>query len=131
MAVNKGKDGGFMVGSTLVTFMDSWTLNRGIQVEEVTSFGDDWNANIATVRNWSASVSGTLDRADANQAALLDQLEDGAIADVAVRFGLTGSTIYWGGSAVIDSDSITSTAKGVVKYSCNLTGNGELAYVGS
>lgn len=131
MAVNKGKDGGFMVGSTLVTFMDSWTLNRGIQVEEVTAFGDDWNANIATVRNWSASVSGTLDRADANQAALLDQLEDGTIADVAVRFGLDGSTIYWGGSAVIDSDSITSTAKGVVKYSCNLTGNGELAYVGS
>lgn len=131
MAVNKGKDGGFYVGSTLVTFMDSWTVTRGRQVEELTAFGEDWNSNIGTVANWTGTFSGTLDRADAQQAALLDQLEDGTVADVAVRFSIDDTTTYWAGSAIVDSDSINSTAKGVVKYSGNLTGNGALVYVGS
>jgi len=131
MAVSKGKDGGFYVGSTLVTFMDSWSLNRGIGVEEVTGFGDDWEAKVATVKNWNGSFSGTLDRADVQQAALLDQLEDGVVADVEVRLSIDGTTDYWGGSAIVESDSITSTVKGVVKYSGNLQGNGELTYTGT
>ena len=131
MAVNKGKDGGFYLGSTLVTFMDTWTVNRGVGVEETTSFGDDWEAKCATVKNWNGTFGGTLDRADANQAALLDQLEDGAIADVTVRFSIDGTTSYWEGSAIVESDSINSTSKGLVKYTGNLAGNGELAYTGS
>ena len=128
MATSKGKDGGFYVGSTIVTFMDSWTLNRGVQIEDVTSFGSDWDQAEATVKNWNASFSGTLDRTDAQQAALLDQLEDGAIADVAVRLATAGSTSFWSGSAIYASDSINSTTKGLVKISGNLTGNGALAY---
>lgn len=128
MAVSKGKDGGFYVGSTLVTFMDTWTLNKGIGVEEITAFGDDWEAKCGTVKNWNASFGGSLDRSDAQQAALLDQLEDGVIADVVVRLGVSSAN-YWVGSAVVESDSISSTPKGVVKYTGNLAGNGEISYV--
>ena len=128
MSVSKGKDGGFYVGSTLVTFMDTWTLNRGIAVEEVTSFGDDWEKKCATVKNWNATFGGSFDRSDAQQAALLDQLEDGVIADVVVRLGVDDSN-YWVGSAVIESDSIQGGAKGVVKYSGSLAGNGALDWV--
>lgn len=131
MAVNKGKDGGFYVGSTLVTFMDLWNLNRGIGVEETTGFGKDWEEKVATVKNWNASFSGTLDRADAQQAALLDQLEDGTVADVTVRLSIDGTSDYWSGTAIVESDSIQSTVKGVVKYSGNLHGNGELTYTES
>jgi len=127
MSVSKGKDGGFYVGSTLVTFMDSWTLNRGIAVEETTSFGDDWETKCATVKNWNATFGGSLDRTDAQQAALLDQLEDGAVADVVIRLGIS-STSYWAGSAIIESDSLQGGAKGVVKYSGSLAGNGELTW---
>lgn len=131
MAINKGKDGGFYVGSTIVTFMDSWTLNRGIGVEETTAFGDDWEKKVATVKNWNASFSGTLDRADAQQAALMDQLEDGTIANTVVRLSVDGTTTYWSGSAIVESDSIASTTKGVVKYSGTLQGDGELVYTGA
>jgi len=130
MSVSKGKDGGFYVGSTLVTFMDTWTLNRGIAVEEVTSFGDDWEKKCSTVKNWNATFGGSFDRSDAQQAALLDQLEDGVIADVVVRLGVDDSN-YWVGSAVIESDSIQGGAKGVVKYSGSLAGNGALDWVGA
>ncbi len=128
MATEKGKDGGFYVGSTLVTFMDTWTLNRGIAVEEITAFGDDWETKVGTVKNWNATFGGSLDRSDAQQAALLDQLEDGAITDVVVRLGVS-STEYWVGSAVVESDSLNSGAKGLVKYTGNLAGNGELSWV--
>ena len=128
MAVSKGKDGGFYVGSTLVTFMDTWSVNRGLAVEEVTGFGEDWDGKVATTRNWNASFSGTLDRSDAQQKALLEQLEDAEIADVAVRLGVVNSTKFWSGSAIVESDTISSTTKGLVKYSGNLQGNGELSY---
>jgi len=131
MSVSKGKDGGFYVGSTLVTFMESWTLNRGVQVEGVTPFGSDWDQNEATIKNWGATFAGTLDRSDAQQAALLSQLEDATIANVAARFSLDGTTAYWEGSAIYVSDSINSTSKGLVKVSGNLTGNGAITYTGA
>jgi len=130
MAVNKGKDGGFYVGSTLVTFMDTWSLNRGIGVEETTSFGSDWETRVATVKKWNASFGGSLDRSDAQQAALLDQLEDGVVANVVVRLGVTSAN-YWVGSAIVESDVLQGTPKGVVKYSGTLSGDGELVYTGS
>ena len=128
MSVSKGKDGGFYVGSTLVTFMDTWSLNRGITVEETTSFGDEWETKCATVKNWGASFGGSLDRSDVQQASLLDQLEDGVVADVVVRLAVS-ATNYWVGSAIIESDSLSSGAKGVVKYTGNLSGNGALDWV--
>jgi hypothetical protein len=128
MSASKGKDGGFYLGSTLVTFMDTWSLNRGVTVEETTSFGDDWETRCATVKNWGATFGGSLDRSDAQQASLLDQLEDGVIADVVVRLGVSSSE-YWVGSAIVESDTINSGSKGVVKYTGNLSGNGELSWV--
>ena len=129
MAATKGKDGGFYLGSTLVTFMDNWTLNRATTTAETTQFGNDWEEHCATVKNWNASVSGTLDRSDASQAALLDQLEDGTVADVNARFYTSStSSTYWSGSAVVESDSIGSPVKDKVAISINLKGNGELTW---
>ncbi len=124
MAVNKGKDGGFYVGSTLVTFIDTWNSTTAVSTDESTAFGDDWEKHVATVKNWNASFSGTLDRADANQAILLDQLEDGALASTVVRLGLDASN-YWEGSAIVENMSIDSSVKGLVKLSGSLKGTAE------
>ena len=50
------------------------------------------------------------------------------IADVAARFSIDGTDDYWSGSAIVESDTVSSTTKGLVKYSGNLQGNGELSF---
>jgi predicted secreted protein len=131
MAATKGKDGGFYVGSTLVTFISSWNLNRGKGTAETTAYGDDWEDHVGLIRNWSADVVGTLDRTDVNQAALLDQLEDGVEAPIVVRLSLDRSTEYWQGSAIIAGDSIASDVKDKVTYNITLQGTAELTWEGS
>ena len=132
MAATMGKNGSFRIGSALVNFIDSWTVSPSVGTEETTAYGDSWESHLATIKAWAASASGTLDRSDTNQAALLDQLEDGAIADVAVRLLLsTGSIPYWGGNAIVENWSVDSAVKGKVGVSFSLKGNGALAYTTS
>ena len=129
MAASSGRDGSFRVGSTEVTFIDSWNLGRGLGTEETTYFGEEWESHVATVKNWNASITGTLDRSDSQQAALLEQLEDGTLALQNVRF-YTGSSTFWEGSAWVESDSIDNSAKGKVNYSATLKGSGALTHTG-
>jgi hypothetical protein len=126
-----GKDGGFYVAGSLVTFIDSWTLNLSRGLEEVGAYGDDWDKVAPTVKSWNASFSGTLDRSDTQQAALLDQLEDAEDAAQVVRLATERGSDYWEGSSYIESMSINSTHKGKVAISGNLRGHGEITYTGS
>jgi hypothetical protein len=114
------------VGSTLVTFIDSWTLNLGKAIVDVTSFGDSSDKNVGTVRNWNATVNGTLDNSDAQQIALLDQLEDGAEAATVVRLADDSTSDYWEGSSVVESAAIGSEVKGRVSVSLTLRGTGDI-----
>lgn len=131
MAATVGKAGGFYLGSTLVTFISDWSLTRGKGTAETTAYGDDWEAHVGLIRNWTAEVSGTLDRTDASQAALLDQLEDGSEAVTVVRLSLDRSTEYWQGSAIVGGDGIVSNVKDKVNVNWTLQGTAELTWEGS
>lgn len=128
MAATVGKDGGMYVGGSLVTFIDGWNLSRGKQVEDITAYGDDFDKVVGTVRNWTATFNGTLDRSDAQQAALMDQLEDGAEAYSVVRLATERGSDYWEGSCVVESDSIDSSVKGKVSISGTLRGHDAIVY---
>ena len=106
MAATVGKTGGFYLGATLITFIDSWNLDVSIGAEEVTAFGDLNVKRVPTLRDWSAGASGTLDRSDARQAALLDQFEDGTITATSVRLATDRGSDYWEGSAIVQGASI-------------------------
>ncbi len=128
MAATVGKNGGFYVGATLVPFIDSWNIDMTIGSEETTAFGDDNVKRVATIRDWSGSASGTLDRSDASQAALLDQFEDGTISPTSVRLATNRGSDYWEGSAIISGASIGSAVGSKVTVSFSLTAADALSW---
>lgn len=127
MAATIGKDGGVRIGSTQVNFIDTWSLNNTIETVDVTSYSDNTRVRKQTFRDWTAEVSGTLDRSDAQQAALLDQFEDGTLAAVNLRL-YTGSSSYYGGSAIISGGSIESAVADRVNVSFSFQSAGDLSY---
>lgn len=128
MAATMGKDGGFYVAGSLVTFIDAWTLNLNRGLEEIGAYGDNWDKVAPTVKSWTGTFSGTLDRSDAQQDALLDQLEDAEAAAQVVRLATDRGSSYWEGSTYIESMSINSTFKGKVGISGNLRGHDALTW---
>jgi len=122
-----GKDGSVKVGAAAVGFIDSWSLTPTINTAEVTAYGDETKVNVQTLKEWSAEISGTLDKVDAQQAALLDQFEDGTLGAVVLNL-YTGSATYWSGSAVLTGGGITSTVGDKVSVSYSFQCAGALSY---
>ena len=69
-------------------------------------------------------------RSEARQAAVRDQREDGAAADIALEFRMSSSTVgaKYSGNGVIVSDNIGSSVDGKVSWSAEVQGNGALAW---
>ena len=130
MAAVMGKDGEVRVSNVAVALLDSWTINRSIGTAEVTAFGSTWESHDPTIRSWTASVAGTLDSSNAQQLAVRDQLEDGALANVSVLFMLSSSTAgeTYSGNAIVESDSIAAGVKDRINWSANLRGDGALLW---
>jgi len=128
MAATVGKAGGFYAGGSLLTLISGWSLGGSIGHEEITGFGDDNVKRVPTIRDWNGSANGTLDRSDANQAALLDQFEDGTITAVEVRFATDRGSDYWSGSGIIESFSVDSDVKGKVSVSYSIVAADALSW---
>lgn len=127
----KGKAGGFYVGSTLVTFITDWTLNVTGGMADTTSYGGNWGTKVDTIKDWTMEVSGTLDRTDASQATLLDQLEDAVQAPVVVRASLDRNSEYWQGSAYVAAWNIGHNVRDKVNVSFSLEGTDEITWEGA
>lgn len=127
MAATMGKDGGIYRGSTLIAFMDSWTLNTTINISDTTQYGNTTKVNTQTLKEWTIEGSGTLDRSDAQQSALLGQFESGTLGAEVVRC-YTGASTYWAGSGVLTSGSVGSTVGDKVTVSFSWTCAGPLSY---
>lgn len=108
MAATVGKNGGFYIGGSLVTFIDHWELDNELATVETGGYGDTTTKRVATMKDHRGVASGTLDRSDAAQAALLDQFEDGTIADVDARFETSRGSSYWSMSAIVERSRIVS-----------------------
>ena len=114
MAATTGKDGGFNIGGSLVTFIDHWELDNSLATVETGGYGDTTIKRVGTIKDHRGSASGTLDRSDASQAALLDQFEDGSIADVDARFYTERGSDFWAMSAIVEGSRIVSELNGKV-----------------
>ena len=122
-----GKDGKIAIGAVDIA-LDSWSLTTGFNTAEITKYGDNTVKNAATLRTWSAEGSGTLDMADAQQAALLGQFEDsGTQSNVDLKLYI-GSANYWQGSAVVTAAPVTSTVGDKVTVSFSFVAAGGLSY---
>lgn len=130
MAATVGRDGGVVVNGSTITFIDRWGLSASVGTDDVTSFGDTTQKNVQTIKSWSADIEGTLDRSNAQQAALLSQFEDGALADVVLQLK-TAPSAYWYGSAVLKSATVRSAVGSKVSVSFSFMSSGKLSYYGS
>lgn len=126
MAAIMGKDGSVKIGTSAIAYIDSFTLNVSLENEDITAFGDKAHKRAHTLIDWTADASGTLDTADTQQAALLDQFKTGGTPGPVEFRGYTGSSAYWVGSALLTSVSINSAVGSKVSVSYNFSGNGEL-----
>jgi len=126
-----GKDGQFSIGSAVVAYMDSWSLTPAIGTAEVSAFGDNSKAFGQTLREWSGNSAGTLDRTDTDQADLMDQFENGTLADIAGRWYVqtaTTETLYWLGNVKMTGMAVNSAVADKVSISFEYQGNGDLSW---
>ena len=130
MAATAGKDGYITVAGSTVAYTDTWTVTPAISTPEITAFGNSSKAFGSALREWTATWSGTMDRSDAEQAALMDQFEDGVIADIAMRF-YTAPASFWSGNMRMTGQSVNSQVGDKVSVSWNAQGNGNLSYTSS
>ncbi len=125
MAFAMGKDGDVKIGSVTLK-LDSWSINPSFNTADVTVYGNKTKVNAQTLAEWTAEASGTLDTADAQQLALLDQFKAGA-GGAAVDFrGYTGASAYFSGSAILTGSSLGSTVGDKVTVSFSLACAGDL-----
>lgn len=127
MAAYMGKDGEVSIAGETVAYMDTWTLNANIGTAEITDYEDDTKTFDSTLKEWTCTFAGTLDRSDTDQADLMDQFEDGTLADVAIRLETSAAT-YWGGNVRLTSMTVNSQVADKVSISWNAQGNGALSY---
>lgn len=130
MAAYMGKSGSARIAAATIAFIDSWTLNPSIDIVDITAFGSSFRARAQTLRDWSVDISGTLDRSDTEQADLLDQFEDGTLANIAIRL-YTKPASYWAGNALMANGSIVSSVGDKITLALSLVCNGQLSYSAS
>ena len=76
------------------------------------------------------TVTGTMDRSDAEQAALMDQFEDGTLADIAMRLYWANAS-YWSFSARLTGMTVNSAVGDKVSITWNAQVNGAIAATSS
>lgn len=125
MAVLAGNGGSVKLTTNTVAELDTWSLDIGQGLAKTHAFGDTWEEQTATVRNWTASAAGRFDYTDTNgQTALVTALLAGT--SVSLRLYTSGST-YWSGTAFVAAN-IGAEENGVVNVSYSFTGSGALTY---
>ena len=125
-----GKDGFVsLLGDTEAgTFIDTWSLSMGIGTAEVTSYGDNSKAFVSTIREWSVSLTGTMDRSDTHQDPLFDNFDSTTQTSVSIRLFAGSSTERWVGTTLPTGLTINSAVGDKVGWTAELQGSSNLSY---
>lgn len=126
MAATAGVDGSIKIGSNVIGYIDNFSLNINQGVADVSSLGKGWKESIETVKDWSGSLSGSLDYEDAAQKAIIDKFLGTDRTLVTLDFVITPA-LTLSGTASLSSISTGASVSDKVTISCNFTGNGALA----
>lgn len=130
MAAMAGKNGKIMIGENQVGYIDNFSINVNLGSAETSQIGKQWRDYIATCSDWSGSLSGTLDYADAAQKAVIDELLTPTDVAMTGEF-LVNKELTVTGNFFITSVSITGSFADKVAVSINFQGTGELAVKGA
>lgn len=126
MAASAGVDGSIKIGTNVVGYIDNFSLAINQGVADISSLGKMWKESLETVKDWSGSLSGSLDYEDAAQKAIVDKFLGSDRTSVTLTFVIS-SDLTLEGTASLSSISIGANVTDKVTISCNFTGNGALA----
>ena len=113
MAARMGKTGAVYFNSTAqdVVLTDSWTLDMGIETDDVSAYGDSGRTNKQALRTAAGALTCTLDMSDTGQAALVKQFTTSAPTTVALKLyeGTTvGDILFFAVSAALNRCNLRS-----------------------
>jgi len=112
----KAGSGGSITFTGVTVLIQNWTLNFGVDLEDITAFSDvGIEASLATITRWSAVCVGLADvtnTADPGDEATLTLAIDGSD--------------NWDGNAILQSYDVVVDASGVARLTYNFKGNGVL-----
>ena len=133
MAAAMGKDGWAAVGTTTeaMAYTDAWSISPAIGTAEVTYYGLSSKAFISTLREWTATFSGTLDMSDTGQADVMDHFTSTATSTTVTLYLYDRTTCFYSGTALITGANINSQVGDKVTYTWNFQGTGDLSYTTS
>lgn len=119
MAATAGKGGNFTY-SGITVLSQSWTLDYGADILEITAFSDAGvEKSIIGIKRWSATVT-----------TLLDSTNTADVGDTATAtFFVVAGGVNWAGTAWIESIIDSVDTQGVNIRTYGLKGNGTLTPV--
>lgn len=134
MAAAMGKDGYVMLGGdtdAVVTYVNSWTLSPSIGTADITAYGDSARAFISTLREWTATVGGTLDMSSTDQSYVFNDFSSTATSTSFELRLYDRTTCYWSGSVLPTGANINSQVGDKVSFTWTFQGTGALSYTTS
>lgn len=109
-------------GTTKVGEITEWSLDLSHSPVETTSFGDEWQEYIPSLRNATGSFSGNFDHSDTAQASLISSMLGGSA--VAFRLYVNPTKYFNVGTAYLTGHgpSIANDGKGETSYDFQVSG---------
>lgn len=113
------------LGETNLAYMNNLELNLDRSIIEILQFGAQYKEKIPGIKNWTASVEGTVAfDAAGSQKTLVDKFESGEEVDLKV---LLKEGTYFEGKAIIASLSISGTPDEALTISAEFEGSGAVS----
>ena len=110
------------VGGKPLAYMNNLELNLDRSVIEILQFGAQYKEKVPAMKNWTASVEGTVAFDSAgSQKTLVDKFESGEAIEMQI---LLKEGTYFEGSAIVASLSISGTPDEALTISAEFEGTG-------
>ena len=124
MATHTGSEGTVKIGSTAVAEIRSYTLNENGDTLEDTSMGDTARTYKPSLKSFDGSLDVFWVESDVGG-------QDALTVEAEITFsvypeGSTTGDVYYTGSAIVTSRSLTASYDGMVEMSIGIQGNGAL-----
>ena len=125
MAPHAGSEGTVKIGANAVAEIRSFSLEESCEVIEDTTMGDTARSYIAGLKSYSGTLSCYWDETDTNGQQAIDI--GSALTINWYPEGADSGDLYYTGSVIVVSKSVSSSFDGMVEAEYGVTGNGALS----
>ena len=115
---------GANAGATVIGYVSGVDLTLDKDIIEILAFGMTYKEKVPAVKDWSASIDGTVAlSSDGQQKVLYDAFESGDALTIGTYLD---DTTYFEGQAYVQSFNISAAPDDKIGLTCELAGSGAL-----